>query len=214
LPFAYWVTVRSACPTNPTVDDTPFRSHPSAARACGPRARRDRIPRHQVNRFIGQAPKFTEGHAVRWGRWPVSSRLLDCGRCWRNSDSQTGMGAFQSGGLPHRTLGRARARSAACVVPVRNFTAALNRTPGECPRTAGRKPPDRVLRVGSRRSIPRVEAARGANQRRRPRRVSAHEPDCGSFLRSVQRNGRFRNESSTWKGRKVCRLTGSAYMAQ
>ena len=38
------------------------------------------------------------------------------GRCWRDSDSQTGMGASTLGKLTHRTLGRARARSAACVV--------------------------------------------------------------------------------------------------
>ena len=37
------------------------------------------------------------------------------GRCWRDSDSQTGMGASTLGKLTHRTLGRARARGAACV---------------------------------------------------------------------------------------------------
>ena len=35
------------------------------------------------------------------------------------------------GRLTHRTLGRARARSAACVVPVRNFTAAQSRREAE-----------------------------------------------------------------------------------
>ena len=59
----------------------------------------------------------------RWwaGRWdarlgrsesPRAKRAR--GRCWRDSDSQTGMGACLMGRLTHRTLGRARARSAAC----------------------------------------------------------------------------------------------------